>query len=135
RLYQDALLEEYLDNIARRLTPPELEEAGIPIRVRILQDPSLNAFAYPNGAIYIHTGLLARVGNEAQLATILGHEMTHGINRDAVRNYRDTRNKVILANIGAIAASIGLSAVSGDQPRRSTAAGGASPSQSAHANI
>src|SRR5262249_20086843 len=40
RLYQDPLLEEYLNNVARRLTPPEVEEAGIPIRVRILQDPS-----------------------------------------------------------------------------------------------
>src|SRR5215831_2977368 len=135
RLYQDALLEEYLDNIARRLTPPELEEAGIPIRVRILQDPSLNAFAYPNGAIYIHTGLLARVENEAQLATILGHEMTHVINRDAVRNYRDTRNKVILANIGAIAASIGVSAVAGDQTRRGNAVGGAVISQTANAML
>jgi beta-barrel assembly-enhancing protease len=132
RVYQDALLEEYLNNIARRLTPPEVEEAGIPIRVRILQDPSLNAFAYPNGAIYIHTGLLARVENEAQLATILGHEMTHVINRDAVRNYRDTRNKVILANIGAIAASIGLSAVAGDQTRRGNVVGGAVISQTAN---
>jgi beta-barrel assembly-enhancing protease len=132
RLYQDPLLEEYLSNVARRLTPPEVEEAGIPIRVRILQDPSLNAFAYPNGAVYIHTGLLARVENEAQLATILGHEMTHVINRDAVRNYRDTRNKVILANIGAIAASIGLSAVAGDQTRHGNVVSAAVISQTAN---
>ena len=121
RLYQDPLLEEYLNGIARRLTPPPLEEAGIPVRVRILQDPSLNAFAYPNGALYIHTGLLARVENEAQLATVLGHEMTHVINRDAVRQYRSTRNKVIAANIAAVAASIGVSAVAGDQWRRGNA--------------
>ncbi len=132
RLYQDPLLEEYLNNVARRLTPPEVEEAGIPVRVRILQDPSLNAFAYPNGAVYIHTGLLARVENEAQLATILGHEMTHVINRDAVRNYRDTRNKVILANIGAIAASIGLAAVAGDQTRHGNAVSAAVISQTAN---
>jgi beta-barrel assembly-enhancing protease len=135
RLYQDPLLEEYLNNVARRLTPPEVEEAGIPIRVRILQDPSLNAFAYPNGALYIHTGLLARVENEAQLATILGHEMTHVVNRDAVRNYRDTRNKVILANIGAIAASIGLSAVAGDQTRHGNAVNAAVISQTANAML
>src|SRR6266511_1859418 len=47
RLYQDPLLEEYINDIARRLTPPEVEEQGIPMRVRILKDPSLNAFAYP----------------------------------------------------------------------------------------
>jgi beta-barrel assembly-enhancing protease len=121
RLYQDPLLEEYINDIARRLTPPEVEQQGIPIRVRIIRDPSLNAFAYPNGALYIHTGLLARVENEAQLATVLGHEMTHVINRDAVRHYRSTRNKVIAANVAAVAASIGVSAVAGDQWRRGNA--------------
>lgn len=118
RLYQDPLLEEYLNDIARRLTPADVQEAGIPIRVHILQDPSLNAFAYPNGAIYLHTGLLARVENEAQLATVLGHEMMHVINRDVVRHYRSTRHKVILANVAAVAASIGISAVAGEQWRR-----------------
>src|ERR671924_2960 len=118
RLYEDVLLEEYINEIARRMTPPELEEQGVPIRVKILRDPSLNAFAYPNGVLYVHTGLLARVENEAQLASVLGHEMTHVINRDAVRQYRSTRTKVIAANVAAVAASIGISAVAGDQWRR-----------------
>jgi predicted Zn-dependent protease len=121
RLYQDILLEEYINEIARRMTPPELEEQGVPIRVKILRDPSLNAFAYPNGVLYIHTGLLARVENEAQLASVLGHEMTHVINRDAIRQHRSTRTKVIAANALAIAASIGISAVAGDQWRQDNA--------------
>jgi predicted Zn-dependent protease len=121
RLYQDLLLEEYINDIARRMTPPELADQGVPIRVKILRDPSLNAFAYPNGVLYVHTGLLARVENEAQLASVLGHEMTHVINRDAVRQHRSTRNKVIAANVAAIAASIGISAVAGDQWRQGNA--------------
>ena len=39
----------------------------------MLINPSLNAFAYPTGAIYVHSGLLARLDNEAQLAAVLGH--------------------------------------------------------------
>jgi predicted Zn-dependent protease len=132
RLYQDPLLEEYLNDVARRLLPPEVEQAGIPVRVRILQDPSLNAFAYPNGAIYIHTGLLARVENEAQLATVLGHELMHVVNRDAVRHYRSARNKVILANVAAVAASVGISAVAGDQWRRGNAVTAAVVGQTAN---
>jgi predicted Zn-dependent protease len=132
RLYQDPLLEEYVNDVASRLTPPEVEQQGIPIRVRIIQDPSLNAFAYPNGALYIHTGLLARVENEAQLATVLGHEMMHVINRDAVRHYRSTRHKVIAANVAAIAASIGVSAVAGDQWRRGNAVSAAVIGQTAN---
>lgn len=132
RLYQDLLLEEYISEIARRMTPPELEEQGVPIRVKILRDPSLNAFAYPNGALYIHTGLLARVENEAQLASVLGHEMTHVINRDAVRQHRSTRNKVIAANVAAVAASIGISAVAGDQWRQGNAVTAAVVGQTAN---
>jgi beta-barrel assembly-enhancing protease len=132
RLYHDILLEEYINEIARRMTPPELEEQGVPIRVKILRDPSLNAFAYPNGVIYIHTGLLARVENEAQLASVLGHEMTHVINRDAVRQHRSTRNKVVAANVAAIAASIGISAVAGDQWRQGNAVTAAVVGQTAN---
>jgi beta-barrel assembly-enhancing protease len=132
RLYEDVLLEEYINEIARRMTPAELEEQGVPIRVKILRDPSLNAFAYPNGALYIHTGLLARVENEAQLASVLGHEMTHVINRDAVRQYRSTRNKVIAANVAAVAASIGISAVAGDQWRQGNAVTAAVVGQTAN---
>jgi beta-barrel assembly-enhancing protease len=132
RLYEDVLLEEYINEIARRMTPAELEEQGVPIRVKILRDPSLNAFAYPNGALYIHTGLLARVENEAQLASVLGHEMTHVINRDAVRQYRSTRNKVIAANVAAVAASIGISAVAGDQWRHGNAVTAAVVGQTAN---
>jgi predicted Zn-dependent protease len=132
RLYQDLLLEEYINDIARRMSPPELEEQGVPIRVKILRDPSLNAFAYPNGALYIHTGLLARVENEAQLASVLGHEITHVVNRDAVRQHRSTRNKVIAANIAAVAASIGISAVAGDQWRQGNAVTAAVVGQTAN---
>lgn len=132
RLYEDPLLEEYLNDIGRRLLPPEVKGEDLPIHFRVLKDPSLNAFAYPNGAIYIHSGLLARVENEAQLATVMAHEMTHVVNRDTVRHYRSTRNKVILANIGALAASIGLSAVAGEQARRGNVVTGAVISQTAN---
>jgi predicted Zn-dependent protease len=135
RLYQDPLLEEYVNEIARRMTPTALTEQGVPIRVKILRDPSLNAFAYPNGVVYVHTGLLARVENEAQLASVLGHEITHVINRDAVRQHRSTRNKVIAANVAAIAASIGISAVAGDQWRQGNAVTAAVVGQTANAML
>jgi predicted Zn-dependent protease len=38
----------------------------------------------PNGNVFVHTGLLSRLDNEAQLATILGHETTHVIHRHAL---------------------------------------------------
>jgi predicted Zn-dependent protease len=91
-LYQDRELEAYLNGIARKLQPPEAYQR-IPFRVHVLKNPYCNAFAYPNGHVYIHTGILARMDNEAQLATLLAHEMTHATHRHQVREFRGVLNK------------------------------------------
>lgn len=90
-LYDDKQLEHYVNAIAKKLQPPSLYER-IPFTVRVIRDPSLNAFALPNGAVYLHTGILASMDNEAQLAALLAHEMTHATNRHAVRQLRNTKN-------------------------------------------
>ncbi len=116
-VYPDADLEAYLNDVARRLEPPEAL-AAIPFRIRVVRNPYLNAFTLPNGRIYLHTGMLARMENEAQLATLLGHEMTHATHRHAVRERRNLKNKAALAvglnsilpGVGSLA---GFSAVRG----------------------
>jgi predicted Zn-dependent protease len=117
-LYAGDELDAYVNQVARRLTPPELYRR-IPFRVRILANPRLNAFAFPNGVIYIHTGLLARLDNEAQLAALLGHEMTHATHRHAIREARDTKNKRawlagIQTTLGGLPGIGGLASVLGE---------------------
>ncbi len=119
KVYDDPLLDEYLAKVADRLIPDEVKAAGGPgFRFAVFKDPSLNAFAMPNGRVFIHTGLLARLENEAQLATILGHELTHVTNRDALKAFRDERNKRLFVGVAGIAASIGVAVAAGDQARR-----------------
>ena len=67
----------------------------------------------PNGRIYIHTGLLGRLDNEAQLATIVGHEMTHVTDRHALSFTRDAQTKPIRFTVAALAASIGVAVAAG----------------------
>ena len=94
KIVRDPLLEEYLSEIGRKLTPKKLKGSEVlTFQFKIIRDPALNAFAYPNGKIYVHSGLIARVDNEAQLATILSHEMSHSVNRHTVRAVRDRQNK------------------------------------------
>lgn len=102
-LYDDPLLERYLEDLVDDLTPSGMAaNSEVEYRVRVIEDPTLNAFAYPHGSLYVHTGLLARIENESQLATILGHEMSHVELRHMVRHERSVRNK----RIGFAAASI-----------------------------
>ncbi len=94
-IYSDSQLEDYLNQVAAKLTPPDLPP-DLVIRVKVIKDPYLNAFAYPNGMIYIHSGLLARMENESQLAVVLAHEMTHCINRHALRAFRKYKSQPAL---------------------------------------
>jgi len=60
-LYQDQELEDYLNTVARKLQP-QLAYERIPFRVQILNNPYSNAFALPNGFIYIHTENICQDG-------------------------------------------------------------------------
>lgn len=116
-LYEDPELEAYLNAVARRLHAAEVF-AAIPFTVRVLSNPLPNASAAPNGAIYIHSGLLARMDNEAQLATLLGHEMTHATHRHAVTDFRQTKNKTAFlatlnTTVGAVPFVGGIASLAG----------------------
>jgi predicted Zn-dependent protease len=62
------------------------------LHVELFNSPHLNAFCLPNGRVYINIGLLARLDNEVQLATILAHEATHFIRQHSAlqRNSADS---------------------------------------------
>ena len=131
--YDDPLLDEYLARIGDKLTPDDVREAGGPgFKFGVLRDPTLNAFAMPNGRVYIHTGLLARLDNEAQLAMIVGHEMTHVTNRHALSFTRDAQNKQTLFTVMAIAASIGVAVAAGSSAKSGDYVGAAVLSQTAN---
>jgi len=83
RLHRDPKLEAYLMNVVSRLLPETLRPASASIRVHVVEDPELMAKAAPNGAIFVSTGLLTALRNEAQIASVLGHELTHFLARHA----------------------------------------------------
>lgn len=92
-IYPDQTLEDYLNRIAVKL---QSQPADLKIRVKVIKDTHLNAFAYPNGMIYIYSGLLARMDNEAQLAAVLAHEITHCTQRHALRAFREAKDQPAL---------------------------------------
>jgi predicted Zn-dependent protease len=99
-IYEDPVLTAYVNEVAQNLIPQDIRGKGLSFQVRIIRNPLLNAFAYPNGAIYVHTGLISKMENEAQLAALLGHEMSHVTHRHAIENYRSVKNTTaVLATI------------------------------------
>src|SRR5215470_13688667 len=79
---KDPVLSAYVTRVGRRLVSSrEAQESGFPFTFEVVADPSINAFALPGGPMFINTGLLRAVDNEAQLAGVMGHEMSHVILR------------------------------------------------------
>ncbi len=103
-LLGDPAVTAYVQGVQDALARAEGFAPGT-FEIRILRDPTLNAFAYPDGGVYLHTGLLARLQNEAQLAAILGHEMTHAIARHTWKSHRSLKTKTGLLAVLATGAS------------------------------
>jgi predicted Zn-dependent protease len=75
-LVTDSLLVNYVAGLGRRLA--QRPEAGnYPYSFKTINDPEINAFALPGGPVYLNSGILVNADNEAQVAGVLAHEISH----------------------------------------------------------
>ena len=105
-LYDNPDLQAYVGSVCNRLIGDRPAPENVKFRCLVLRDPMQNAFAEPNGTVYVTTGLLALLENEAQLAGVLGHELTHTYNRHLYLENRSMRKKVLTMSILGAAASV-----------------------------
>jgi len=75
-IVNDERLTSYIARIGKRLADVAPGEK-YPYTFKVVADPSINAFALPGGPMYVHTGLISAADNEAQLAGVLAHEVSH----------------------------------------------------------
>jgi predicted Zn-dependent protease len=75
-LYPDAVWQRYIQQFGARIAATS-ERPNLPWTFRVVDDPAINAFAIPGGFIYVTRGLLAHLTSEAQLASVVGHEIGH----------------------------------------------------------
>lgn len=76
RLSSDPVLNRYVTTIGQRLVPFN-RRPRLPYNFFVVQDKAVNAFATMGGYVYVTTGLLRTADNEAQVASVIGHEMGH----------------------------------------------------------
>ena len=97
-VYHETALDAYLTRVGAAVVADRKFE-NVEWKFRALRDPVPNAFALPNGSIYINTGLLALLDDENELAAVLAHEVTHVSNRHTYLQNRSLRKKVLAINI------------------------------------
>lgn len=100
-LVQDEALQQYVQRLGAALAA-ESERPNLPWRFRVVDDPTPNAFALPGGFIYVTRGLLALMDSEAELATVLGHEIGHVTARHSVSQL----SRAQLAQVGLVLGQI-----------------------------
>jgi len=106
RVYDDPRLAEYLTGVARRLVGDAAR-----VRITVIEDPTLAAFAMPGGRVFVHTGLLSRVESEGQLAAILARELAHDTCRLAERAFKGPMPRTVLSPTAAAVLGLDLKLV------------------------
>ncbi|GET42455.1 M48 family metallopeptidase [Microseira wollei] len=89
RLYRNSQITSYVDEIGQRLAAVS-ERPNLPFTFQVVRDDNVNAFATTGGFVYVTTGLLRTADNEAQLASVLAHEIGHITRRHLLQQMRQS---------------------------------------------
>ncbi|HEY9812504.1 MAG TPA: M48 family metallopeptidase [Candidatus Sericytochromatia bacterium] len=89
RLYGNRQLNQYINQLGQRLAKNS-DRPDLPYTFQVVDDPGINAFATMGGFVYINTGTIAAAANEAELASVIAHEIAHIAGRHAVKQMRQT---------------------------------------------
>ncbi len=97
-LYDEARVQKMVESTVQRLaaasTRPDLK-----YRVTILNSPAVNAFALPNGHLYVTRGLIVLGNDQSELASVLAHEMGHVIAHHAQIREQKARQAALISHV------------------------------------
>jgi predicted Zn-dependent protease len=81
RLIEDPVVVEYVDRVGQNLVSHS--DAKVPFHIKVVDTDEINAFAFPGGYFYVNKGLLLAADNEAEMAGVMAHEISHVAARHA----------------------------------------------------
>jgi len=96
KLLNDPVINEYVNRVAQNVA--RNSDLKIPLTVKVIDDPSINAFALPGGFLYVNTGLLMSAEEEDQVAGVVAHEIAHV----AARHWASQMTKMTFAQFAML---------------------------------
>jgi hypothetical protein len=94
KMVQDPVVNEYVNRIGQNLV--RNSDAQVPFTIKVIDSDEVNAFALPGGFFYVNSGLILAADEEAELAGVMAHEISHVAARHGMR-------QLTRANIAQIA--------------------------------
>lgn len=89
KLVADPVIAEYMNGLGQSIV--RHSDAQMPFTIKVIDSDEVNAFVLPGGYLYVNSGLIMTSENEAELASILAHEIAHVAARHAARSQRHQR--------------------------------------------
>jgi len=83
RLVEDPVICEYVDRVGQNIV--KHSDARVPFHIKVVDTDEVNAFAFPGGYFYVNKGLILAADNEAELAGVMAHEISHVTARHATQ--------------------------------------------------
>jgi len=99
--YEDPAVQTYVTDVGRKMAVAS-ERPQLPWEFHVVNDAAVNAFALPGGFIFVTRGLMTSITNEAELATVVGHEIGHVTNRHSVQQISRAQIAQIGLGVGSI---------------------------------
>ena len=75
KLIKDPVVNEYVNRVAQNIA--RNSDLKVPLTVKVIDAPGINAFALPGGFLYVQSGLLLAADSEAEVAGVIAHEVAH----------------------------------------------------------
>ncbi|HNW93213.1 MAG TPA: M48 family metallopeptidase, partial [bacterium] len=97
-LMDDEVIGGYVSDVGTRLTAV-CDRRDLNYSFRVLDTPMVNAFACPGGFVFVTRGLLERCDNEAELATVMAHEVGHVCAYHSVKNLQAQLGYAVVASV------------------------------------
>lgn len=104
---KDLILNEYIQHLGNKLIPyVEMPYSDIKIKFFVMQDQSINAFAFFGGHVAVYTGLIYASESESELAGAMAHELAHISQEHILQQMTDQKRMMPFAVGGLLAAAI-----------------------------
>ncbi len=83
KVINDPTIAEYVNRVGQNLV--RNSDAKVPFTIKVIEDPTVNAFALPGGFFFVQSGLILKADTEAELAGVMAHEIAHVAARHGTR--------------------------------------------------
>ena len=91
----DSVVNEYMNRVGQNIVLHS--DARVPFTIKVIDSTSMNAFALPDGYLFITVGLILSVNNEAELAGLIAHQIAHCVAHHGIVNSLKTGSKSLEA--------------------------------------